>query len=82
MTYETKEKSGSLFKNNKKEKENHPDMTGEVKIEGKIYWASGWKKVDKNGNTWISMSFKEKDFTPAKEAAKATVDDFDDEIPF
>ena len=83
MAYETKELSGSMFKNRRKEKDTHPDLTGEAKIDGKLYWVSGWKKTDKNGDTWISFAFKEKDFTPAKEAVQSSVpEEFSDSIPF
>lgn len=80
MTYETRELGGSMFKNRRKEKETHPDLTGEAKINGVVYWVSAWQKTDKNGNPWFSFSFKAKDFTPAKEAAqKSTVSSFNDD---
>lgn len=87
MTYETRELTGSAFKNRKKEKESQPDLTGEAKIEGKIYWLSVWIRKDKNGNDWASISLQEKDFTKAKDAVKASPGpsvptDFSDEIPF
>jgi uncharacterized protein (DUF736 family) len=88
MAFELRELSGSVFKNKKKEKDSHPDLTGEAKIGGVIYWVNAWRKTDKNGNEWISFAFKEKDFTAAKEAVKekptSRVDDFDDfdTIPF
>lgn len=60
MAYETKELSGSLFKNDKKEKETHPNMKGSAKIDGVEYWVSGWTKEGKKGK-WISLAFKPKE---------------------
>jgi hypothetical protein len=84
MAYETKELSGSVFTNTRKERDTHPDYTGEAKIEGKLYWVNCWQKTDKNGKPWFSFALKPKDFTPAKEAIKSAPkpNDFDDEIPF
>lgn len=82
MAYETRELSGSVFKNNRKERETHPDLTGEAKIEGKLYWVSAWKKKTKNGDDWFSFSFKEKDFSPAKQAVESNQQDLSDDIPF
>jgi len=65
MAYEQKDNSGSFFKNRKKEKDTHPDMTGTVMLGGVEYWVSAWRKIDKNGDPWYSMSFKEKEARPA-----------------
>jgi hypothetical protein len=51
---------GSLFKNDKKEEEKHPDMNGSINIEGVEYWISGWKKVSKAGSGFISLSVRPK----------------------
>lgn len=45
MAYEQKEGQGSLFRNERKEKETHPDWKGEIKINGKLYWLSAWEKA-------------------------------------
>ena len=42
MAYEHKENKGSIFKNEKKEKETHPDYTGQVNVAGKLYNISAW----------------------------------------
>ena len=61
MAYEQRDLSGSLFKNDKREKDTHPNLTGTVMIGGVEYWASGWTKERNNGEKWISLSFKPKD---------------------
>ena len=33
---------GSLFKNDRKELDNHPDYNGSINIDGKDYWLNGW----------------------------------------
>ena len=60
MAYEHNENSGSLFPNDKREKDSQPNSTGSALIGGKEYWVSGWTK-ERNGKRWISLSFKAKD---------------------
>lgn len=43
-----------LFQNDKKDKDTHPDYKGEINIEGKEYWLSGWKKATKDGKPMLS----------------------------
>ena len=49
---------GSLFKNDRKEEEKQPDMTGTINIDGVEYWISGWKRVSKAGSGFISLSVR------------------------
>jgi len=58
MAFEIKDMSGSLFINNKKDKETQPDFTGSIKIEGKEYRLSGWRKQSKNGLDYTSLQVK------------------------
>lgn len=58
--YETKDLSGSMFTNSRKEKQTHPDFNGSIRIEGRDYWLSGWKKQGRSGEWW-SLAFKPKD---------------------
>jgi len=51
---------GSLFKNDKKTEEKHPDLSGSINIEGTEYWISGWSKVSKGGQKFISLSVRQK----------------------
>ena len=87
MSYEPKDMSGSLFKNQKREKDTHPNMTGSALIDGVEYWVSGWTKESEKAGKWISLSFK-----PKEEVQKAGVQKVkqvlveaeftNDEIPF
>lgn len=83
MAYEQKDMSGSLFVNNRKEKETHPDRTGTALIDGVSYYVNGWIK-DGNSGKWLSLSFKRKDEAakPAKEAAGVKDDYPQDDCPF
>ena len=77
--------SGSLFKNNKREKDTHPNATGTAMIDGVEYWVSAWTKDDKNENAWQSLAFKRKEDKPdvAPKGNKSKFSDDDaDSIPF
>ena len=71
MTFEPKDLSGSLFRNGKKEKETHPDYTGNCRIDGHDYWISGWLKSKQDGEKFFSLAFKRKDGTAARPDPKA-----------
>lgn len=60
MAYEQRDNSGSLFKNDNKEKDTHPDYKGTVVIDGKTYWISSWVKTS-GDKKWMSLSFTPKD---------------------
>ena len=51
MAYEQKDNSGSLFKNDKKETDNHPDYTGSALVGGQEVWMSAWLKTASNGKS-------------------------------
>lgn len=65
MDGERRDNSGALFINNRKEKENHPDRQGQIMVEGVEYWLSGWCKVSKAGEKYISLSVKRKEPKPS-----------------
>ena len=70
---------GVLFKNDRKEKDTHPDYKGSCEINGEEMWMSAWLKQGKNG-TFMSFSFTPKE-QPKKQSAPVPTEDFDD-IPF
>lgn len=61
MAYEQKPGQGSLFKNNRKEKETHPDMHGTIMTpDGKTWRVSAWTKTPKaGGDRFLSLSIQE-----------------------
>ena len=75
---------GSIWKNEKKETEKHPDFTGSLNVEGVEYWVSAWKrKPDASDKApALSFSIKEKEERKAPEPNKTVEPDFDDRIPF
>lgn len=72
--------SGALFKNDKRQTENHPNYRGSCEINNEQYWVSAWVKKDKNGNAYMSLSFQPKE-QPAQVAKVELVEEFDD-LPF
>jgi len=88
MAYEQRDNSGSLFKNDKKEKETHPDYKGSCMVGGVEMWMSAWLKTGANGTKFMSFSFQPKDQqqaparqTPARQAPQAEPM-LDDNLPF
>jgi uncharacterized protein (DUF736 family) len=84
MAYEQKDNSGSLFKNDRKERDTHPDYRGSAMIGGEEMWVSAWIKEGRDGKKYMSLSFQPKmdvqsTKTVARPAAK-TVED--DDIPW
>jgi hypothetical protein len=76
---------GALFKNDRKETDNHPDYTGQINVGGVDYWLSAWIKEGRSGK-FMSLSIKPKE-EARKPAAKQAPqrrqsNDFDDEPPF
>ena len=72
---------GSLFKNDKKTEEKHPDLSGSINIEGVEYWISSWKKISKAGTPFFSLSVRQKQEISRQSSqptAKAKAADFDD----
>ena len=83
---------GVLFKNDRKEKDTHPNMKGSINVEGVEYWVSAWTKEGQNGK-FISLSLTPKEQTqtaaqavkqapPQRQQAAPVVEDLDDSIPF
>jgi hypothetical protein len=86
--------SGAIFKNDRKEKDTHPDYKGSLNVEGVDYWVSSWIKKGPKG-TFMSMALTAKDaqkappanskpMQPANRGAGGSTgfSDMDDDIPF
>lgn len=60
---------GIISKNERKEKDSHPDIKGSCEINGTEYWISGWIKVRNDGEgRFYSLSFEPKQKQPPKPA--------------
>jgi hypothetical protein len=85
LAYELRDNSGSLFKNDKKETESHPNATGKVMVAGVEYWISAWTKEGAKGK-FQSLAFKPCEQQPMtiKQAGAVPKNfpDLDDDIPF
>ena len=84
---------GFLFKNDRKEKDTHPDYKGSINADGVEYWLSAWMKEGAKGK-FMSFSLTPKEATqtavqaaqqaapPQRQQAAPVVQDLDDSIPF
>jgi len=58
MSFEQRDNSGVLFKNERREKESQPNATGTALIGGVLYKISAWTKTSSKGEKFQSLSFK------------------------
>lgn len=65
---------GVLFKNDRKETDKHPDLSGTININGTDHWLNAWSKVSQNGKKFISLSIGK-----PKEVQKTTSESNDDD---
>lgn len=96
MTFVPKPNTGSLWVNDRKTSENHPDVRGEVVIDKQLLIdliakgenpvkvaLAGWNKTTINGRDYVSLVASEP-FVPQKqpEPVQQTVTEDDQDVPF
>lgn len=87
MTQYDNTNRGTLGKNQRREKDTHPEYTGQIDIDGVGYWLSAWVKEGQGGK-FFSLSVKPKEpKAPSRAPAPAPrpssgFDDMSDDIPF
>lgn len=77
---------GILSKNDRREKDSHPEYNGTINIEGREYWLSAWVKERKDGSgKFFSLAVKPKDEKAAPKRdpeRQAAIDKLADDCPF
>jgi|TARA_R110002020_G_scaffold347029_1_gene560808 uncharacterized protein (DUF736 family) len=68
---------GVLFKNDRKEKDTHPDYRGNIEIEGKEFYIKGWKKESKKGTAFLSLAVDAKEGAAPKAPSQVDANDTD-----
>jgi hypothetical protein len=65
--FETKDNSGGLFRNEKKDASHPkwPDYSGTARVAGVDYWISGWVKTTKDGKKYFGLTLKPKEGSPS-----------------
>jgi hypothetical protein len=91
--FETKDFTGALFINDKRQKETDPNAKGSVVIAGVDYWVSAWTNTSAKGVRYQSLKFTEKQAVQQQGMAQvrgtlaapdpaAAGGGFEDDIPF
>ena len=87
MAFQLKDGQGSLFPNDRKTSDSHPDYKGSVMLNGQEFDLAAWTKKGARGE-FLSLSIKPKTQREGyqqakKEVAQHTADKFvDDDIPW
>lgn len=60
--FEQRDNSGAIFKNERKDSDKHPDMRGQVMVDGRMYWISAWWKEPRSGGAdYLSIAVERQD---------------------
>ena len=57
--FKHKNMEGSLFQNSYKERDQHPDFTGKLVVEGKTYQVACWKNQTKSGGDYFKLKLSD-----------------------
>ena len=53
--------SGALFRAKEKRSDKSPDYTGSINVDGKEFFVSGWKKISRANEWFLSIKLTPKD---------------------
>lgn len=70
MAYEQRDNTGSLFKNDRKETDSHPDYKGSALLGGVEHWMDAWINEARDGSKYMSLKFKRKESAQTGSYAK------------
>lgn len=76
------EMQGTLFRNDKKETDKHPDYKGSAQINGEEFWLSAWINTSKDGKKYMKLKFDPKQAQEAPANTVVITDEMDDDLPF
>lgn len=89
MAFETKDDTGALFKNERKQHERQPDYRGTGMVNGKPVDIAAWIRTGKaSGKTYLSLTFSEsrqdgqQSSPPSNQASKPAAPAPADDFPF
>lgn len=96
MAYEQRDNTGSLFRNDRKEADTHPDYKGSALLNGVEHWLDAWINTAKDGSKYMSLKIKRKEqrteagyagssnaeWDSAAAASRRPFDDDSDSVPF
>jgi hypothetical protein len=79
MAYEYPPNRGSLFKNKERKKDTAPKYSGEINIDGVLYFIDAWVNDSMSGK-YFKLRVKRKDKQPEQSTNHLNTD-YDDVIP-
>jgi uncharacterized protein (DUF736 family) len=82
MAYEQKDMTGSLFRNDRKEADTHPDYKGSALINGVEHWLDAWINTAKDGSKYMSLKLKPKEVRATQPSGFTPETHLDDYVPF
>ena len=82
MSYSQKDNTLSLFPNDRKTTDKHPELTGTALIDGVAYFADAWRNESAGGKRYLSVKFKRKEKQGGERRDDPPAPMADDSIPW